>query len=184
MQLTDTIEKVHNVKNFSHRKPDWRDILECIDTARYAPMAGENFSLKFILIDNPNSIQKITDAAQQPFISQAQYLIIVCTDKKRTKTLFKDKAEIYCRQQAGAAIQNIILALTEKRLSTYWVRHFVESLIKTELKIPENIDIEAILPIGYEKGKTKKSEKIEADVINYFNNWGNKKMNPPKGIFA
>lgn len=184
MQLKDAIEKFHNVKKFSPKKPDWRDILECIDYARFTPMAGDNFSLRFILVNDKKTIEKIAKYSQQPFISKTEYLIIICSDSKRTINLYKERGKIYSRQQAGAAIQNIVLALTEKKLSTYWIRHFEDNLIKRELKIPDNINIEALLPIGYEFGKTKIKEKIELNNIMYFENWGNKKMNPPKGINA
>lgn len=182
MQLKDAIEKFHNVKKFSQKKPDWRDIIECIDTSRYTSMAGDNFTLKFILIDEPKTIQKLVEYSQQPFIQDTQYVIVVCSKKKRTKTLYKERAEKYATQQAGAAIQNILLSLTEKKLSTYWIRHFVDKMIKTELKIPNDIDIEALLPIGYEFGKTKKKEKIDLNNVIYFKKWGNKRLKPLKTL--
>ena len=58
MQLKEAIEQRHSTRKFSTKKPDWRDILECIDSARFAPMAGGNYSLKFILVDDKKSIQK------------------------------------------------------------------------------------------------------------------------------
>ena len=35
-------------------------------------------------------------------------------------------------------------------------RFFNEDIIKTGLKIPEGIKVEALFPIGYEQGKTKR----------------------------
>jgi nitroreductase len=182
MQLKDAIEKTHNVKKFSNKKPDWRDILECIDTARFTPMAGDNFTLKFILVDDEKSIQRLADAAQQPFIADTQYVVVICSNPKRTKILYKERGEIYSRQQAGAAIQNILLAITEKKLATYWVRHFVEDLVKKELGIPDEINVEAMLPIGYEFGKTKKRAKIDLDNIIYFKKFRGKYMKPIKTL--
>lgn len=182
MQLKKAIEEFHNVKKFSQKKPDWRDIIECIDSARFAPMAGDNFTLKFILIDEKNSIKKLAEYSQQPFIQNAQYVIVICSNPKRTISLYGKKGEIYTRQQAGAAIQNIILSLTEKKLSTYFVRHFVEESIKKELKIPDDVNIEAILPIGYEFKKSKLKEKLDLNGILYFKNWGNKTMKPEKTL--
>lgn len=182
MQLKNAIGTFHNVKKFSNKKPDWRDILECIDTARFTPMAGDNFSLKFILVDDEKIIKKLAEAAQQEFIQDTQYVVVVCSNPKRTTTLYKERGEIYCRQQAGAAIQNILLALTEKKLATYWVRHFVDEMIKGELKIADEINVEALLPIGYEFGKTKRKEKIDLNGILYFKNWGNKRMKPVKTL--
>ena len=182
MQLKDAIEKRHSTRKFSNKKPDWRDILECIDAARFAPMAGDNFSLKFVIVDDEKSIKKLAEAAQQPFLKNTQYVVVVCSNPKRTKILFKERGEIYCRQQAGAAIQNILLAITDKKLATCWVGHFVEELIKRELKIPGEVNIEAMLPIGYEVGKSRRREKIDFDRLLYFKTWGNKRMNPIKTL--
>lgn len=182
MNLNNAIESRHSVKKFSNKKPDWRDILECLDAARFTPMAGDNFTLKFILVDEPKTIQKLTEATQQPFIQDTQYVVVVCSNPKRTTTLYKDKGEIYTRQQAGAAIQNILLTITEKKLATCWVGHFTEDIIKRELKIPDGINVEALLPIGYETGKTKRREKIELSAMLYFKSWGNKRMKPIKTL--
>ena len=160
MELDKAIKSCKDLKKFSDKKPDWRDIIEAIDKARYASMAGNNYSLKFILIDNREKIQKIAEYCQQQFISQAHYVVIVCSDPIRTINLYKEKGKTYCTQQAGAGIQNFLLKLGEIELSTYWVRHFVEKQIKRELKIPDNIIVEAVFPIGYEtkvKGMKKKT---------------------------
>ncbi len=183
MELEDAIKSLKNIKKFKDKKPDWRDIVEAIDYARYALMAGDNFSLKFIIVSEADKIQKLAEASQQPFISNAKYVIVVCSDPLRTINLYGDRGEIYCRQQAGAAIQNLLLALNERGLSFYWVRHFVELIIKQELRIPEHIRVEALIPVGYamDEGKTRK-EPIDIDRIIYFEKYGNRKMNPVKKI--
>jgi nitroreductase len=180
MKLKEAIESRHSVRKFSPKKPDWRDILECIDAARYAPMSGDNFTLKFLIISDPQTIQKLTDASQQDFFANTKYVIVVCSDPKRTINLFKERGKIYSRQQAGAAIQNVLLALTEKKLATCWIGHFVDKLIKRELKIPDNVDIEAMLPIGFEFGKSRKKAKTHLENILYFKTWGNKRMKVDK----
>ena len=48
MELDRVIKKRKSVKNFTNKKPDWRDIVDAIDSARFAPMAGNKFNLKFI----------------------------------------------------------------------------------------------------------------------------------------
>lgn len=183
MELNRAIQSRKSVRKFKDKKPDWRDIIECIDAARYAPMAGNNFTLKFILVDDLQKIQKIADAAQQPFVSQAKYVIVICSDSTRPKNIYEKRGEVFVRQQAGAAIQNFLLKTQETGLSTCWVGYFVEEQIKRELKIPEGVQVEAIFPIGYEfdKQKTRRA-KIDIDRILYFNEYKNKKMKKPKKL--
>lgn len=175
MELDRAIQKRHSVRKYSKKKPDWRNIVECIDSARYAPMAGNNFTLKFILVDDEEKINKIAEAAHQDFISQAKYLVIVCSNPTRPKNLYeKESGEKWNKQQAGAAIENFLLKIEEFKLATCWVGLFDEEIIKRELKIPQEVNVEAIFPVGYEyqKSKTRKV-KIDLEKIMYFNEYDN-----------
>jgi len=182
MNLDKAIYSRKSVKKFSKKKPDWRDIIECIDATRFAPMAGNNFSLKFIIVNDEGKIQKLADAAQQDFIKFAQYVVVVCSNPKNTVNAFEERGKTYLRQQAGAAIQNFLLKLQERELATCWVGHFVDDLVKETLRIPKNIDVEAMFPIGYEEGKTSKKNKIELKNILYFNQYKNPRMKTPKKL--
>ncbi|VVB82592.1 Coenzyme F420:L-glutamate ligase [uncultured archaeon] len=174
MELSKAIQNRKSVRKFSKKKPEWRNIIECIDSARYAPMAGNNYTLKFILLDNQEKINKISEACEQDFISLAQYVVVVCSNPSRTINLYKEKGNDFCRQQAGAAIENFLLSIEEYGLSTCWVGYFDEKKIKKELEIPEEVNIEAIFPIGYEGEKPRvKHAKIDLDRILYFNRYGN-----------
>ncbi len=174
------IQSRTSVKKFKSKKPDWRDILECIDSARFAPMAGNQFSPRFILIDDEKKIQKLAEVAEQPFIAKAQYVVVVCSNKKLTMNAYEDRGERYIKQQVGAAIQNFLLKINQMGLATCWVGHFYDEKIKHLLKIPDDIDVEAFFPIGYAWEKTKPKRKTELDNILYFNEYKNKKMNPGK----
>ncbi len=180
MQLDKTIQSRHSVRKFKSKKPDWRDIIECIDAARYAPIAGGIYSLKFILVDDKEKIQKIAKASQQDFIATAHYVVVACTNPTRTINSYGERGKRYCKQQAGAGIQNFLLKIEELGLSACWVGAFVDDQIKSILKIPADVDVEAIFPIGYEfeKKRTQKM-KIEVDRILYFNEYKNKKMKKP-----
>jgi len=183
MELDKAIKSRHSIRKFSSKKPDWRDIIEAIDAARYAPMAGGNYTAKFILVDNPESIKRIKEACQQDFIAQAHYLVVVCSNPSRIINSYGEKGKNYARQQSGAAIQNFLLKITESGAATCWVGHFVEDQIKSALKIPEDINVEAVFPIGfeYEKKRTRKAP-TDIDNILYFNEWKQKRMKKLKRV--
>ncbi len=183
MDLTRAIQSRKSVRKFKSKRPDWRDIIECIDAARYAPAAGGYNTLKFILVDDVEKIKKIAKVAQQDFITQAKYIVVVCSNTPRLVNAYEERGEIYARQQAGAAIQNFLLKLEEEGLSTCWVGHFIESQLKSILEIPEKINIEAVFPIGFEyEKKYSRKAKIDLDNILYFNSYGHKKMKEEKKL--
>lgn len=177
MQLTEAIKARQSIRKFSDKKPDWRRIIQAIDSARYTPMAGNHFSLKFILVRDPNKIEKLAEASQQDFVRTA-YVVVVVSDYNQTKKLYGDNGENFAKQQAGAAIQNILLTLTNFGLDSCWVGYFADHQVKSALKIGDNFTVEALIPVGYRnKGFAHKvSDKIELDNVLYFDTWKNKKM--------
>jgi len=180
MDLDKAIKTRQSVRKFKDKKPDWKDIIECIDAARYAPMAGGNFTSKFILTEDQEKINAIANAAQQEFIKEAKFVVVVCSNPLRTLNAYGKQGEIYTRQQAGAAIQNFLLKIQGKKLATAWVGHFVESIIKSTLKIPDHINVEAVFPIGYEFHKKDSKIKIPLDSILYFEEYNKKRLKEPK----
>lgn len=176
MKLEDAIKKRKSIRKYKNTKPDWRQIIEAIDTTRFAPMSGNIFTLKFILVSDPKKIAKIAEESEQLFIAQAQYVVVFVTNSERTTNSFGEIGEDFCRQQAGAAIQNFLLKLTEFKLSTCWIGYFNEPEIKKLLKIPENCKIEAMFPIGYAKEKPKSKNTRELNNMLYFDEWKKNRM--------
>lgn len=177
MDLEKAIHSRRSVKKYNSKKPDWRTIIECIDSIRYAPMAGNNFSLKAILVDDEDKIKKLSEAAQQDFLKEAKYVVVICTTPTRTEIAYEERGKIYTRQQAGAAMQNFLLKLTDAGLATCWVGHFVDEEVKAILGIPKDIQIEAMFPIGFALKKPDEKRLIDLDEVLYFNKYKNKKMN-------
>lgn len=188
MEFDEVVKERKSIRKYSDKKPDWRDVIECIEFARYAPMAGNDCTLKFIVVSDKKSIQRIADASQQSFVATAKYIIVVCSDPRKAINSYGKKGEIFVRQQAGAAIENFLLKITEKGLATCWIGYFVEDQIKNELRIPEFAQVEALFPIGYESGakgeKKPKKDKIDLNNILFFDHYGKKKMVVPRKVDA
>ena len=176
MELDTAIKSRRSVREFTDEKPDWKDVIEAIDSARHAPAAGGDFAMKFILVDEKDKIKKIAAACQQDFIAKAHYLVAALSDPARLVNVFGDKGETYAKQQAGASIQNFLLKLEEKNLSTCWTGHFVEEQVKETLGIKDGINVEGIFPVGISFRTKKRDKKTEIDRFLYFNSYGNRQM--------
>ncbi len=177
MKLDKAIDERHSVKNFKKKKKvNWRDIIEAIDAARKAPLAGNLSTLRFILVSEKDKIEKISKASQQKFVADVNYVVVVCSDSEQQKRNYNKRGLRYCKQQAGAAIENFLLKITDLKLSTCWVGAFSDKEVKNILNIPDNIDIEALFPIGYEMGEKNQAKKPNLDNILYYNKWNEKHM--------
>jgi len=185
MELQDAIQKRKSVRKFSSKKPDWRNIIEAINSSLYAPMAGGIFNLKFLIVDDKKLIEGIAKWCEQDFIKETKYVVVVISNSNLVKTPFPRRGEHFSTQQSGAAIQNFLLSLEEFELSTCWIGHMNEEKIGKILKIPEKYTLEALFPIGYSAEK-KKTKKLKHDLYNalYFNEWKNKRMKKVEKIEA
>lgn len=183
MELDRVIKERHSVRSYKRtKKPDYKKVIEIINSGLKAPLAGNISSIKCILVTNKEKIKELAQAAQQEFLEETDFIIVVCTDKKILEKHYYERGKTYARQQAGAIIENMLLKTTDLGLASCWIGAFADDMVKRILKIPTDIDVEALLPIGYELGKVKQQRKPELDNALFFDEWKNKYMRPRKII--
>lgn len=165
MDFDKVIEARHSSRSFKPKRVHFGDILEAIDSAIKGPFAGNINNLKFIIIEEEKTIKMLSKHASQTWINEASAVIVVCADDAQLENQYGKRGADYSRQQAGAAMNTLTLKLTEMGINSCWVGAFDYEIIKELLKIPQNIHIEAIIPVGYEKGTAKKERKQELETV-------------------
>ena len=179
MKLKDAIENRADVKRFDLKKPDWRKVIRAIDFARFGTSAGNNFSVRFILVTDESVISKLAKSSQQSFVGKAKSVVVITSDPASLVRSYEERGVKYCRLQAGVAIQNFLLGLEEEKLCTSWVWYFEDEQVKRALSIPESVNVEGIFPIGVKtkiSGVAKRNVKLEN--VLFFGKYGEKKMVP------
>jgi len=180
MELDKTIKERHSVRSFKEtKKPSWEEVVKAIDAANYAPLAGNISTIRFIVVQDKEKLKQIAKACQQSFVASTGFIVVVCSDLTQLKRSYEDTAQKFSRQQAGAAIQNFLLEITNLGLGSCWVGAFSEQQVKQILTIPDDIEVEAILPVGFEfEKKPKQRKRPDLDNVLYFDKWKNKFMLP------
>src|SRR3989338_7125543 len=159
MEFERVVKKRKSVRNFKSKTPSWKDVLYAIDLANQGPFADNQNHLRYVIIENPSTIKSLAHLCEQTWIANTKMLIVVCSNDTFLENLYGERGRIYSRQQAGAAIQTLMLALTEKNINSCWVGSYSDELVREKLKIPQHIQIEAIIPLCFEAGKAKKPAK-------------------------
>ena len=180
MDFDETIRKRASIKNYSLKKPPIEKIIEVIEAANLAPSPGNLEMVKFIIVENTETIKKISEACQQRFIEKAPFIVVICSNPKRVKIMYDERAETYIKQHVGALGENFLLKTTDLGLASSWVWAFSDITIRDLLKIPEDINIEAILPIGHQSkiDKTKQRKKHSLNNRVFFETYSNKYQKP------
>lgn len=75
------------------------------------------------------------------------------------------------------AVQNILLACRAYGIgATLTTTHCMfEEELKQKVGVPENMEISALLPLGFPKGKFGKTTRKSVDEVLFWDRWGNKK---------
>ena len=179
MEFDKTVKLRSSVRSFKEtKKPNYKDVIKAIDSATRAPLAGNLPCIKYILVSDKEKISELAQAAQQNFIAKVHYVVVICSDQKLLKEYYYDRAERYVRQQAGAAIENFLLKIVDLGLASCWVGAFSDETVKRILRIPDSVDVEAILPVGYEfENPAHKKAMIQGvETSLFFDKYKNKTM--------
>jgi len=185
MDLDKVIKKRASIKDYSNKKVKYDKVIDAIEAANLAPSPGNIPIISYIIVENQETINSLADACQQDFIKNAKVLVVICSNKARAKLMFDKRTDKYVKQQAGAAIENFLLKITEMKLASSWIGAFSEVTVKNLLRVPEDIDVEAILPVAYQSkaDKTIQKPKRELGRIVYFEKYKNKYKKPVKKVF-
>ena len=152
MELKEVILKRKSVREFSNKKVNYKDLLECLHSMNFTSLAGGIASIKFLIIDDREKIKRFSKlCVNQEFISKSRCVIVIYSDIAGMLGKYGMRGERYIRQQGGASIHNLLLCLTEKGIGACWVGAFRDDQIREYLNIPKYTYIEAVIPVGYEK---------------------------------
>lgn len=175
------LEKRRSIRSYSIKKVAFKDIIAVCEAALSAPVAGNIYTIKLILVSDKKKKQELAEAAiDQEFIAEAHYVIAVCSDISQLLRSYSERGKTYARQQAGAAIENMLLKATSLGLACCWVGAFDENAVKRILGVPEEIQVEALLPIAYARGKAKEKVRPDLKRVLNFERWGIKTTKPRK----
>lgn len=189
MDFDKVLKERHCTRHFLQKDVSFHKIISIIESATLAPSAGNIFSVRIIIVNKPEiKIQLVDAAAGQQFLSEVPYVLVVCSDPEQVERSYGKRAGLYISQQAGAAIENMFLKTIELGLDTCWVGAFDEGTVKRILHIPDEVKVEALMPIGigFEKKIKKHIERKKIDIkhVVYFNGYGlgKKKLIPAESF--
>jgi len=178
MGVIDLIKDRRSIREYVEKDISYEDILEIIEAARWAPSSGNLQNWYFVIVKNKDTIEKIAKATGQEFVRNSNTIIVVCSDDQLVESVYGDRGKMYAIQNVAAAIQNMLLVATEKGIGTCWIGAFDEDTVKNIIEAPKDINIHAIITLGYYSKKPEAPKRKGLDEIVFFEKWGNKTYKP------
>ena len=151
MEFFEVIKKRRCIRKFEDKDVSDEQINILLDSARWAPSAGNLQSWFFVVVRDQKVKSQLAKAALfQMFIKNASIIIVSCADIKRSSILYRKRGrELYAIQDATIATQNIFLTATSLGLGACWVGAFNEEKVQEILSLKKHLRPVVIMPIGY-----------------------------------
>lgn len=152
MNFIELAQKRYSCRKFLEKPVEKEKIDLVLETARLAPTACNFQPQRILVITDKELINRLKECTD--FTFNAPVILALCYDKNiswKRKLDGKDEGVI----DVGIVATHIMLEITELGLASTLVGYFDPIKAKEILNVPENYEIENLLPFGYpaEDGK-------------------------------
>ena len=165
VDVFEAIRTRRSIRKF-RPKPIPDEKLEMIlEAGRLAPSAGNRQPWRFVAVKDPERKRSLAKAADnQMFIADAGVIIAALGDSETSPRWF--------RQDIMIAVEHMVLAATALGYGTCWIGAFSEDEVKRLLRIPEELKVIALLPMGFPDEAPVPRERKKVKEIVFLEKYG------------
>ncbi|SEJ97126.1 Nitroreductase [Propionispira arboris] len=165
--LTDTILTRRSIRAYQEKPVNPEDIKTILTAAAWAPSGNNLQPWKFAVIMNDKALMKKLSAltVYEHWVQTAPCLIVVFLDPSNAEGLAISKLHMKHVQSIGAAIQNMLLTANDLGLGACWIGEILknEETLKNILEVPLNLELMAVIAVGYPGSTIPKGKRKEVD---------------------
>jgi nitroreductase len=162
------VQARQSVRKYTDKPVEPEKLQRCLEAARLAPSASNSQPWKFVVVNDPELVQKVARETIGPlstfnnFVPQAPVIVAIVIEKM--KTLTKIGSSIQDREypliDIGIAAEHFCLQAAEDGLGTCMLGWFNEKPVKELLKIPKDRRIGLLITLGYAPEDYRLRQKI------------------------
>ena len=169
MDAMEVILTRRSVRTYTNKKIPGNLIKQLLETGFSAPSAGNQQPWHFVLIDDVDILNKISEKHKNAWmLKDAKIAILICGD------LSLESHKGLWVQDCSAATQNVLLAARALGLGACWVcvypREQRMDTLKDLLKTPESVIPFALISLGFTEEKQTKKNRYNDSRIHH-NKW-------------
>lgn len=170
MDVFNAIRTRKSVRLFLEKPIEEEKLSAVLEAGRLAPSASNRQEWRFIVVRDPNTRKKIADAANnQSFVGEAPVILVACAE---TDNHIMSCGQLCYPIDVAIALDHITLAAVELDLGTCWIGAFDEQRVKKILRIPEEIRVVELMPMGYPRDNAIKAKKrFDFNTVVKYDRW-------------
>ncbi len=184
MDVFECIKTRRSIRKYKDKQVPFDNIATIMQAGKYAPSAGNLQSWKFIVVKDDGKRKGIAEAClQQWWMEQAPIHIVVLGEPEKMERFYGSRGRrLYMIQCIAAAVENMLLTAHSLGLGACWVGAFDEDTIRGLLSLPEQVDVHAVITIGYADENPEPPPKYRIEHMMFFEKWWGRVEGPKTHI--
>lgn len=148
--ILDIIKKRRSVRHFDGRPLSDEQMEQILEAGRWAPSGANAQPWRFIVVTQKDTLKSIAERCyyklfKSRHVGEAGAVVVICADPDTGSSTYMIDCAI-----AGT---NMTLMATALGIGSCWIGAFEEPALRSILRIPEKLNIIALITFGYEVGK-------------------------------
>jgi nitroreductase len=153
MEFESVIKARESIRSYSNKNVEDEKITFVLESARLAPSWRNRQCWQFVVVKDKKIIKDLSKTSIINYwLKKVPVIIVACGDPKQSG--FRNGIN-YFIVDVSIALENIVLAATDKGLGTCWIGGFNEKKVKEILGITEYIRVVSLTPLGYPADKKR-----------------------------
>jgi len=170
MNVFEAIKTRRSVRKYKPQPIPEDHVMQIMTAAQLAPSAGNRQPWRFILVKDPETKKQLgTIARNQTWISDAGVIVAALAMDKKNPEVYERWAE----RDVMTAVEHMVLAAWELGYGTCWIGAFNEEQVKELLKVPREMTVINLLPIGVPDQTPEPRGRKSLGELFHLDRWGN-----------
>ncbi|NLY88194.1 MAG: nitroreductase [Firmicutes bacterium] len=157
MSFLELTKKRYSVRKYKDKPVEKEKILQVLEAARNAPSACNYQPWHFIVLNDEIIKTKVAETYPKDWFKKAPVVIVACGD--HSVSWKRADGKDHCDVDLAIAIDHMTLAAADLGLGTCWICAFDAKSCHEILELPENLEVIALLPLGYPDDETIPDKK-------------------------
>jgi nitroreductase len=170
MEVFAAIRKRRSIRLYERKPVNEEKLNRVLEAGRLAPSADNRQPWRFIVVTDDKIKEKLRVAYDEEWFVTAPVIIVGCAVPE--EAWVRMDGQEYWMVDVAIAMQNMILTATELGLGTCWIADFDEEAARKALKLPLDVRVVAMTPLGYpaEEKRPVGNRKPLSEIV-HSNNW-------------
>ncbi len=173
MEFFDVIRQRRSIRRYKTEEVGREKMLKVLEAGRLAPSWKNGQSWHYLVVSDSKLKAKLgtlmNNNPDADVYNNAPYIVVLCADPSQSG---RHNEQNYYLVDAGISMEQCVLAATAEGLGMCWTGIFDEAALKSLLKIPENIRVVALSPLGVPDQQPKPRPRKTLEEITFGNFWG------------